>query len=120
MLKNVLDTTLELVDDALHTKVCRIGCCNSTHANHSPIVCVQVTEEFLEFSTRVGSDLTTPIPEWDFHGLKPGDQWNLCLQVWIQAWQNDAAPNVYLKYTPKEILNHIDFTTLSQYAIESE
>ena len=38
-------------------------------------VCVQVTEEFLDFSVLDGNDLVTPRPDWGFPGLKPGDKW---------------------------------------------
>src|SRR2546430_5414644 len=38
-------------------------------------VCVQVTEEFLDFSVLDGNDLVTPMPQWGFPGLKPGDRW---------------------------------------------
>lgn len=41
-------------------------------------ICVQVTDKFLEFSKSVGNDLSTPMPEYMFPGLKEGDIW-VCL-----------------------------------------
>src|SRR5438093_8337149 len=38
-------------------------------------VCVEVTQEFLDFSVLDGNDLVTPRPEWGCLGLKPGDKW---------------------------------------------
>ena len=37
-------------------------------------ICVQVTEEFLTFSKQVGNDLSTPVEDYNFPGLKPGDK----------------------------------------------
>ena len=48
-------------------------------------VCVEVTEEFLDFSVLDGNDLVTPHPEWNFPGLKPGDRWCVCVTRWKEA-----------------------------------
>ena len=52
----------------------------------SHTVCVRVTAEFLEFSRARGNDLSTPIPAYQFPGLKPGDQWCLCAARWQEAF----------------------------------
>ena len=51
----------------------RNGCCD-TGDNDRGIhtVCVILTEEFLVFSKSVGNDLSTPMPQYDFPGLLPG------------------------------------------------
>ncbi|MCS6856793.1 MAG: DUF2237 domain-containing protein [Sandaracinaceae bacterium] len=75
-------------------------------------VCAQVTEEFLEFSKRVGNDLSTPRPEWRFPGLKPGDRWCLCAARWLEAYYAGCAPPIFaastheaaLEIVPKEFL----------------
>jgi uncharacterized protein (DUF2237 family) len=38
-------------------------------------VCVEMTDEFLEFSAETGNDLSTPVPEYQFPGLEAGDRW---------------------------------------------
>jgi uncharacterized protein (DUF2237 family) len=40
----------------------------------SHTVCAVMTAEFLEFSKLCGNDLPTPVPEFGFPGLKPGDR----------------------------------------------
>lgn len=81
-------------------------------------VCVQVTEEFLEFSKAVGNDLSTPMPEYMFPGLKEGDQWCLCAQRWAQAYESGKAPKLYLKATHEKTLDYVDFAVLRKYAID--
>jgi uncharacterized protein (DUF2237 family) len=52
-------------------------------------VCAVMTEEFLKFTSARGNDLSTPRPEYDFPGLKPGDRWCLCRGS--GAWQSTAS-----------------------------
>lgn len=68
-------------------------------------VCIVATAEFLEFSKSVGNDLSTPIPEYQFPGVKPGDQWCLCATRWIQALQSGAAPKLHLMSTHERTLS---------------
>ncbi len=78
----------------------RDGCCNTDAGDvgvHT--VCAVMTEEFLEFSASVGNDLSTPMPEYGFPGLKPGDRWCLCAGRWVEALEADAAPRVVLEAT---------------------
>ncbi|MEO0361493.1 MAG: DUF2237 domain-containing protein, partial [Pseudomonadota bacterium] len=78
----------------------RNGCCDTSDADvGSHTVCAVMTEEFLEFSKRVGNDLSTPRPEFGFAGLKPGDQWCLCAARWSQAFAAGKAPRVRLSAT---------------------
>ena len=62
-------------------------------------VCVVVTSEFLKYSRACGNDLTTPVPEYDFPGLKPGDHWCLCVSRWAEALEAGKAPPVVLEAT---------------------
>ena len=76
----------------------RDGCCNTGRedlGNHT--VCVVVTSAFLEFSKSRGNDLSTPIPEFGFPGLKPGDRWCLCAPRWQEAFEANKAPRVVLR-----------------------
>ena len=118
-MESLLGTPITQGSSHEHKNICKLGFCDPTqHIENPLILSVNKSAEFLEFSSRLGSDLSSPIPKWNFQGLKPGDRWHLCLQVWLQAWQNDAAPDVYLSSTPKEILKHIDFKTLAQFAVK--
>lgn len=81
-------------------------------------VCVQVTDRFLAFSKSVGNDLSTPIPQYMFPGLKEGDIWCLCAQRWVQAHEAGAAPKLFLRSTHEKTLSFVDYDTLSEYAID--
>ena len=64
----------------------RDGCCNTSDQDRgSHTVCVLTTAEFLAFSSARGNDLSTPVPEFEFPGLKPGDRWCLCAARWQEA-----------------------------------
>ena len=100
MAKNVLGT--DLVDCSLDplTGYYRNGCCDTGSGDmgvHS--VCAIMTEEFLAFSKEAGNDLSTPMPEYGFGGLKPGDQWCLCAPRWQEAFLQGNAPQVRLEST---------------------
>src|SRR5207249_943142 len=77
------------------------GLCCGTGAGDVGIhvVCARMTAEFLAFSRRRGNDLSTPVPEWGFPGLKPGDRWCLCASRWKEALKAGVAPPVHLKST---------------------
>jgi len=81
-------------------------------------VCCQVTAEFLAFSQQVGNDLSTPVPEFRFPGLKDGDVWCLCAQRWAQAYQAGKAPRIYLQATHEKTLTHVPLGILKEYAID--
>jgi len=80
-------------------------------------VCVLMTDEFLEFSREHGNDLSTPIPEFGFPGLKGGDYWCLCLSRWIQAYEAGMAPKVKLESTHASVLEFIELDRLQEYAV---
>ena len=82
-------------------------------------VCVIVTKEFLEFSRSRGNDLLTPIPEFNFPGLKEGNKWCLCMSRWVEAWHAGMAPMVDLRATHITVLEHIEMEILEQYAVNS-
>jgi uncharacterized protein (DUF2237 family) len=79
-------------------------------------VCVETTREFLEFSRRVGNDLSTPRPEYGFAGLTPGDQWCLCAARWVEALRAGAAPRVVLEATHAKTLEIVPLETLLEFA----
>ncbi|PJA09856.1 MAG: DUF2237 domain-containing protein [Flavobacteriales bacterium CG_4_10_14_0_2_um_filter_32_8] len=95
----------------------RNGCCNTDETDTGlHTVCIVATEEFLEFSKSVGNDLSTPIPEWSFTGVKPGDKWCLCAERFKEAYLNNAAPKVVLEATNEKTLDIIDMDVLLKHA----
>jgi hypothetical protein len=82
------------------------------------VVCVEVSEEFLEFSKAKGNDLSTPIPDFEFPGLKPGDRWCLCALRWKEAMENGMVPHVILTLTHESALEVISLEDLKKYAID--
>ena len=80
------------------------------------VICALMTEEFLHYSRSVGNDLSTPRPEYNFPGLKPGDYWCLCALRWKQAFEAGKAPQVKLEATSESALQYIDISDLIAHA----
>lgn len=99
----------------------RDGCCNTGGTDYGVhTVCCVVTEEFLKFSKAAGNDLSTPMPEYSFPGLKPGDRWCLCAQRWQQAFEANMAPKVCLEATHISTLEFADLENLKAHAADDE
>ena len=81
-------------------------------------VCAVMTEEFLRYSKATGNDLTTPMPEYAFPGLKPGDRWCLLAPRWAEALEAGQAPRVVLAATHQSVLHHVEIDVLKRYAVE--
>jgi len=81
-------------------------------------VCVRVTAAFLEFSKARGNDLSTPMPQFGFDGLKPGDQWCLCAARWKEALDANAAPRVVLRATHEATLEFVSLDELKKFAVD--
>ncbi|TQV77115.1 DUF2237 domain-containing protein [Aliikangiella marina] len=95
----------------------RDGCCNTSAQDlGSHTVCVEITQEFLEFSRFRGNNLSTPIPEFGFPGLKPGDKWCLCAARWLEAYENGMAPRVFLQRTHKKALEIVPLKLMKEFA----
>ena len=102
---NVFGELIETCSDNPTTGFFRDGCCNTSDQDiGSHTVCVEVTREFLEFSRFRGNDLSTPMPQFEFPGLRPGDRWCLCAARWLEAHQAGMAPRVVLKGTHRRAL----------------
>lgn len=82
-------------------------------------VCAVMTAEFLDYSRRVGNDLSTPVPEYAFPGLKPGDRWCLCAPRWKEALDAGAAPQVVLEATHEETLAIVPLGILKDHAVQA-
>jgi len=99
----------------------RSGCCeNRGNDPGFHVVCCQVTEEFLEFSTANGNDLVTPMPEYGFPGLRPGDQWCVCAGRWGDALEAGKACPVILESTHLSALEFVDLADLRAHAVTAE
>lgn len=97
----------------------RSGCCHTGPEDvglHTD--CVEVTADFLSFSKARGNDLSTPLPEFGFPGLKPGDRWCLCAARWREAFEAGKAPKVILRATHEATLELIELANLKPYAID--
>jgi len=119
MAKNVLGTDLETCSLSPRTGFYRDGCCNTGREDlglHT--VCIQATATFLDFSRSAGNDLSTPIPEYNFPGVKPGDRWCLCVTRWKEALLAGAAPPVVLEATHMTTLEFVDLEDLRLHAVE--
>ena len=97
----------------------RDGCCNTGYDDTGiHTVCVRVTREFLTFSRKRGNDLSTPLPEAGFPGLRPGNQWCLCAGRWKEALDAGVAPPVVLAATHEETLAIVPLAELKRHAVD--
>lgn len=115
---NVLGDTLIPCSTDPMTGFFRDGCCRTGSGDRGlHCVCAVMTREFLEFSRNQGNDLTTPMPEFSFPGLKPGDSWCLCVLRWKEAFDQDRAPKVNLSATSIVTLEFVDLDDLKKHAV---
>ena len=117
--KNVLGEDLEECSLDPLTGWFRDGCCNTDENDHGlHTVCVKVNNDFLEWCKQAGNDLITPHPEFDFPGLKEGDNWCVCAGTYAQAIDAGTACKIYLKKTNYKTLEIIPLEALKKYAID--
>lgn len=118
--KNVLGGILQSCSTDPMTGFFRTGDCQVTEedvGNHG--VCIVATAEFLAFSRSRGNDLSTPHPEFDFPGLKPGDRWCLCSARWQEALEAGMAPQVALESTSSAALEFTRLEDLQRHAVRT-
>jgi uncharacterized protein (DUF2237 family) len=89
--------------------------CAQDHGSHT--VCAVMTSEFLAFSKERGNDLSTPVPQYSFPGLRPGDHWCLCAGRWLEACEAGRAPRVNLEATNEAALAIVPLDLLEQHAL---
>ena len=119
MARNVLGGNLLTCCTDPLTGFYRDGKCNTGEEDPgSHTVCVVVTVAFLEFSIACGNDLSTPVPEFGFPGLKPGDRWCLCAPRWQEALQAGRAPRVVLRATHSGALSYASLAELKRLAVD--
>jgi uncharacterized protein len=115
---NVLGTELKCCCRDPMTGFYRDGYCRTGPEDVGQhTVCVQVTEEFLDFSVLDGNDLVTPRPDWGFPGLKPGDKWCVCVTRWKSALDHNRAAPVDLEATHASALEFVTLEELKAHAV---
>ena len=117
--RNVLGERLEVCSLKPMTGFFRDGCCDTSREDvGSHTVCAVMTAGFLAFSQSRGNDLSTPVPEFGFPGLQPGDRWCLCAPRWQEAFNAGQAPRVALRATHEGALAHCSLADLKRSAVD--
>lgn len=117
--KNVLGGELKICCTSPMTGFYRNGKCDTGAEDRGVhIVCAEVTAKFLTFSQSQGNDLSTPMPMYNFPGLKPGDCWCLCALRWKEALDAGFAPPINLEATHESMLNFLPLEVLKEHSME--
>ena len=118
---NVLGGPIQPCSTAPVTGWFRDGCCNTDDSDRgSHTICARGTLEFLEVLRERGNDLMTPVPQFRFPGLKPGDQWCVCAASWRQAHKAGVGCPVVLESTHAAALSIVPLEELMVHAIAEE
>ncbi len=119
--RNVLGGPLALCSEDPLTGFTRSGCCETGPQDlGSHTVCAQVTDDFLRFTASRGNDLSTPVPQAGFPGLRAGDRWCLCASRWREALEAGVAPPVLLASTHEAALAVVSLDTLRLHALDAD
>jgi uncharacterized protein len=117
--KNVLGKPLRACCMKPVTGFTRTGFCD-LHAEDYGLhtVCIVATDVFLKFSKSSGNDLSTPVPDFQFPGLKEGDKWCLCALRWKEAYDVGVAPKIVMSATHESVLDIVALDVLKEHAID--
>lgn len=117
--RNVLGGDLEPCSTDPLTGFYRDGCCTTGPEDlGSHTICAVVTAEFLEHQRRIGNDLSTPMPQYGFPGLVPGDRWCVTAVNWLRAHNEGAAAFVVLASTHESALEIVPLQALQEHAVD--
>ncbi len=117
--RNVLGGPLESCGTEPVTGFFRDGCCRpDPRGVGSHVVCAVVTAEFLEHQQSIGNDLSTPMPQYGFPGLLPGDRWCVTVANWLRAYEDGAASFVVLASTSERALDVVPLAALRERAVD--
>lgn len=117
--RNVLGGELELCGVDPVTGFYRDGCCHTGPEDRgSHTICAVVTSTFLDHQRGIGNDLSTPMPEFGFPGLVPGDRWCVTAVNWLRAHQDGAAAYVVLASTHERALEIVPLEALREHAVD--
>jgi len=116
---NVLGEKLEVCGMDPVTGFYRDGMCNTCKDDFgSHTVCIETSQEFLDYTKSQGNDLSTPMPAYGFEGLEPGDNWCVCAGRWLEAEKRGMAPRLNLQSTHIRALEIIPMELLIKYAVD--
>ena len=119
MERNVLGGRLETCSSDPLTGFYRDGSCRTGPSDiGSHTICAVVSAEFLDHQQTIGNDLVTPIPEYRFPGLKPGDRWCVTTHNWLRSHEEGVAAFVVLAATHERALEVVPLDVLNQYAVD--
>ena len=119
MARNVLGGELETCGSEPLTGFYRDGCCHTGPEDvGSHTICAVVSAEFLEYQQLIGNDLSTPVPEFHFPGLEPGDRWCVTARNWLRAHEAGVAAYVVLSATHERALDIVALEVLESYAVD--
>jgi uncharacterized protein (DUF2237 family) len=117
--RNVLGGELEPCGFDPLTGFYRDGSCTSGIEDlGSHTVCAVVTAEFLDHQRGIGNDLTTPMPQFMFPGLLPGDRWCVTARNWLRAYHDGVAAPVVLASTHERALEIVPLHALEEHAVD--
>jgi uncharacterized protein len=117
--RNVLGGELEPCGTDPLTGFYRDGCCTTGPQDvGSHTICAVVTVEFLEHQRHIGNDLSTPMPQFRFPGLVPGDRWCVTAANWLRAYQDGKAAPVVLASTHERALEIVPLAALKQHSVD--
>jgi len=117
--RNVLGGPLEECSSDPLTGFYRDGCCRTGPGDlGSHTICSVVSAEFLEHQQSIGNDLSTPVPQYSFPGLKPGDRWCVTAVNWLRSHEAGVAAFVVLSATHERALEIVPLEILTQYAVD--
>jgi uncharacterized protein (DUF2237 family) len=77
-----------------------------------------VTSEFLEHQRSIVNDLSTPMPQFRFPGLVPGDRWCVTAANWLRAYHDGLAAPVVLASTHERALEIVPLAALKQHSVD--
>ncbi len=119
MERNVLGGPLESCSHDPLTGFYRDGCCHTGPGDvGSHTICAVVSAEFLEYQQSIGNDLSTPMPDYRFPGLQPGDRWCVTARAWLLAYEDGVAAFVVLASTHERALDVVPLELLREYAVD--
>ena len=117
--RNVLGGELEPCGTDPITGWYRDGACRTEEGDRgSHTVCAVVTAEFLDHQRSIGNDLATPMPQFQFPGLVPGDRWCVTARNWARAHRDGAAAPVVLSATHESVLTIVALEVLREHAVD--
>ncbi len=116
---SVLGTELEACSTDPLTGFYRDGSCNTGPQDRgSHTMCVVVTSEFLEHQRSIGNDLMTPMPQFRFPGLVPGDRWCVTASNWLRAYFDGVAAPVVMASTHERVIDIVPLEAIEEHAVD--